>query len=167
MTTPRETTVPTPQDAPSRLRRFVLAQESSYKGAISELRRGRKRGHWMWYIFPQLAGLGISPASQKYALRSLDEAAAYLAHPILGPRLLECCRTLLALPENNPTAMLGTPDDIKLRSCATLFAQLPDAPADFRQLLAKFYAGHQDQRTLELLQHPLGPLGVHESGEGG
>lgn len=167
MTTPPETTAPPPAADPFRLQRFVLAQQASYKDALSELRRGRKRGHWMWYVFPQLAGLGMSPASQKYALRSLDEAAAYLTHPILAPRLLECCRALLALREINPTAILGTPDDIKLRSCATLFAQLPDASAEFRQLLAKFYAGHEDQRTLELLQHPLGQLGVHESGEGG
>jgi uncharacterized protein (DUF1810 family) len=105
----------------------------------------------MWFIFPQLAGLGLSPMSQAYAIHSLDEAAAFLADPILGPRLVECCRALLALRETDPAAVLGPPDDMKLRSCATLFARVPDAPSEFGAVLEKFFGGRPDPRTLELL----------------
>jgi uncharacterized protein (DUF1810 family) len=111
-------------DAPAfDLERFLLAQEADYMVALAELRSGRKRSHWMWYIFPQYRGLGSSSITRRYAMGSLDEARAFLQHPVLGPRLLECARVLLAHPDLSAKAILGSPDDLKLRSCATLFAQ--------------------------------------------
>jgi len=105
----------------------------------------------MWFVFPQLAGLGLSPTAQFYALSGLDEAAAYLAHPVLGPRLIEICRALLALPGSDALDIFGYPDDLKLRSCVKLFGRLPDPDPVFQQVLDKFYTGQPDARTLELL----------------
>lgn len=133
------------------LSRFTLAQEDHYESALSELRRGRKQTHWMWFIFPQLDGLGRSAMARRYAIRSLEEAAAYLSHPILGPRLLDCCRELLAGKGRTASQIFGDPDDIKLRSSMTLFSQVPDAPEVFMRVLEQYFGGGQDPLTLDLL----------------
>jgi len=133
------------------LDRYIAAQENTYEQALGEIRAGWKRTHWMWFVFPQLAGLGMSPTAQFYALSGLDEAAAYLAHPVLGPRLIEICRALLALPGSDALDIFGYPDNLKLRSCVTLFGQVPNADPVFQQVLDRFYAGQPDARTLELL----------------
>ncbi|GAB1691554.1 DUF1810 domain-containing protein [Krasilnikovia sp. M28-CT-15] len=133
------------------LARFTDAQRDVYADALTELRAGSKRSHWMWFVFPQLAGLGHSPTAQRYAIASLDEARAYLADPVLGPRLTECARALLAVEGRTATQILGSPDDLKLRSSMTLFAQAADDPRPFQAVLDRFYEGAPDQRTLDLL----------------
>jgi uncharacterized protein (DUF1810 family) len=142
----------TPQDTsdPYDLNRFVQAQTHDYERALGELRRGRKRSHWMWYIFPQYAGLGFSSTSQHYSIKSLAEAQAYLEHPVLGPRLLECVQTLLGIEGRSASEILGYPDDVKLRSCATLFACVSPTGSAFDQLLDKYFAGQRDPQTLRL-----------------
>jgi uncharacterized protein (DUF1810 family) len=140
-------------DDPFRLRRFVEAQDTggTYDSALAELREGRKRGHWMWFVFPQLAGLGRSPTAQLYAVSGLPEAQAYLAHPVLGPRLVECARTLTALDGTDPVAVLGPVDAQKLRSSMTLFAlAAPDQPA-FRAVLDRYFGGEPDEATTSRL----------------
>jgi uncharacterized protein (DUF1810 family) len=132
------------------LDRFVSAQAGVYAGALAELKAGRKRTHWMWFIFPQIAGLGFSPAAQRYAIASLDEARAYLAHPVLGPRLRECAQTLLAVDGMSAREILGYPDDLKLRSSMTLFARAADDPDVFEAVLDRYYDG-PDPRTLDRL----------------
>ena len=134
------------------LTRFITAQEETYDAALSELRRGRKRSHWMWFIFPQVAGLGHSFTSMKYAIRSLDEARAYLNHPVLGPRLRECCRALLAVEGGSASEIMGYPDDLKLRSSMTLFSLVAGDSAEFQEVLARYFDGEPDARTLELLK---------------
>jgi uncharacterized protein (DUF1810 family) len=136
--------------APRGLDRFVSAQASVYPSALAELAAGRKRTHWMWFIFPQIAGLGSSPAAQRYAIASLDEARAYLAHPVLGPRLRECADALLAVEGKSAEEILGYPDDLKLRSSMTLFARAADDPDVFEAVLERYYDG-PDPRTLALL----------------
>ena len=136
---------------PHRLSRFLEAQEASYSQALAELRQGQKRSHWMWYIFPQLAGLGRSATAQYYGIKSLAEARAYLAHPVLGPRLVECCETVLAIPDRSAQAIFGSPDALKLRSCATLFAGVAPAGSVFERLLDQYYQGERDAQTLRLL----------------
>jgi uncharacterized protein (DUF1810 family) len=136
--------------APHGLDRFVSAQASVYPSALAELTAGRKRTHWMWFIFPQIAGLGSSPAAQRYAIASLDEARAYLAHPVLGPRLRECADALLAVEGKSAEEILGYPDDLKLRSSMTLFARAADDPDVFEAVLERYYDG-PDPRTLALL----------------
>lgn len=133
------------------LARFLQAQDSDYHIALAEIRRGRKRSHWMWYVFPQFAGLGMSPASQQYAIKSVAEAEAYLAHPILGPRLLECTETALAVEGRSATEIFGSPDDLKLRSCATLFASVSPQDSVFHRLIDKYFDGIADERTLRLI----------------
>lgn len=140
---------------PHNLQRFLTAQEGTYEFALRELRVGRKHGHWMWFIFPQLDGLGSSSTAQFYAIKSLHEAAAYLIHPILGPRLIECCDALLLVHATlglSARQILGTPDDLKLRSCATLFSQVESSPPVFGKLISAFYCDLADIRTLELLE---------------
>jgi len=139
---------------PHRLSRFVQAQASDYDRALAEIRAGRKRSHWMWYVFPQLAGLGSSPMSKQFAIRSLDEARAYLEHPLLGPRLRECAEAVLAVEGRSAVEIFGSPDDFKLRSCATLFARVSPAGSVFHRLLAEYYGGAPDGRTLDLLGVP-------------
>lgn len=132
-----------------RLDRFVEAQDEggTYERALAELRAGRKASHWMWFVFPQLAGLGHSPMSQRYAIASLEEAQAYLAHPVLGPRLRECAEALLAVEGRSAEQILGGIDAIKLRSSMTLFARAnPEEPA-FRQVLVRYYGGEADPET--------------------
>lgn len=138
---------------PHHLARFLKAQERDYSHALAEIRRGRKQSHWMWYIFPQFRGLGHSAASQFYAIGSLDEAKAYLAHPILGHRLVECADAVLAVAGRSAHQIFGSPDDLKLRSCATLFAAASaDAHSAFQQLIDKYFDGRGDEATLRLIQ---------------
>jgi uncharacterized protein (DUF1810 family) len=136
---------------PHNLSRFVRAQERDYERALSEIRQGRKRSHWMWYIFPQVDGLGSSAMSEQYAIRSLEEAAAYLAHPVLGPRLIECAEAVLAGGGRSAADVFGYPDDLKLRSCATLFACVSPAGSVFDRLLVEFFEGLRDEKTLQRL----------------
>ena len=133
------------------LNRFIDAQAADYQQALAEIRNGRKRTHWMWYVFPQIQGLGLSEMARFYALKDAREAAAYLAHPVLGPRLLEISTALLGLATGNATTVMGSPDDLKLRSCMTLFAALPGTPPVFQQVLDKFYQGARDEKTLRIL----------------
>ena len=133
------------------LARFVEAQEACYDLALSELRRGEKRGHWIWFIFPQLAGLGHSPTAQHYGLSGPDEAKEYVGHPVLGTRLRECAHALTELPGADPVAVLGLVDALKLRSSMTLFAEVSDDPV-FRRVLEQYYRGKPDELTLELLR---------------
>ena len=133
------------------LNRFVTAQDGVYPKALLELRNGDKRGHWIWFILPQLAGLGKTATSSKYGIKDLDEAKAYLDHPLLGPRLLECCEALLAVEGKSALQIAGHPDVLKLRSCLTLFLRADPGQATFRQLLEKYYQGEEDPLTLKLL----------------
>lgn len=134
------------------LQRFVDAQQTDYATALSEIESGRKRSHWMWYVFPQLQGLGLSSTAQYYGIKNLNEAQAYLAHPLLGSRLIEISKALSHLKSNDANSILGSPDDMKLRSCITLFAALPGADSVFGQLLDKFFDGVPDSKTLQLIQ---------------
>ena len=129
------------------LKRFVSAQDGVFAGVVDELRRGRKTGHWIWFIFPQVAGLGTSPTSQHYAIASLEEARAYLAHPVLGARLRECAGIVLATDGRTATEIFGALDAMKVRSSMTLFHRAaPDEPV-FSQVLDRFYDGIPDQAT--------------------
>ncbi len=136
---------------PYDLDRFVRAQESDYEQALSEIRSGRKRTHWMWYVFPQIDGLAFSSTSKHYAIKSVGEAKAYLDHPILGPRLLECAEAVLRVEGRSAREIFGSPDDLKLRSCATLFACVSPPGSVFDRLLGKYYGGGRDGKTLQLL----------------
>jgi uncharacterized protein (DUF1810 family) len=136
---------------PTDLTRFVEAQEGDYQQALSEIRAGRKRSHWMWYIFPQLRGLGHSSMAQRYAIRDLDEATVYLGDSVLGPRLVEISQALLGLSSNDATAVMGKPDDLKLWSCMTLFSLVGGADPVFVQVLEKFYGGRRDERTVSMV----------------
>jgi len=136
---------------PYDLERFVRAQAGDYERALCEIRAGRKRSHWMWYIFPQLEGLGASAMSRQYAIKSLTEARAYLAHPVLGPRLTSCVEALLALEGHSAVEIFGPTDELKLRSCATLFAETSTAGSIFERLLDKYFQGERDAATLRLL----------------
>jgi uncharacterized protein (DUF1810 family) len=133
------------------LERFVTAQEGTYAQALGELKAGQKTTHWMWFIFPQVAGLGTSHMARKYAIGLRTEAEAYLAHPILGPRLLECSEALLTVTGRTAHEIMGSPDDLKLRSSMTLFRATAEPPAPFQSVLDRYYAGHPDERTLEIL----------------
>jgi uncharacterized protein (DUF1810 family) len=135
---------------PFDLQRFVDAQAPVYQRVLSELRQGRKQSHWMWFIFPQLAGLGHSAMAQRFALRSRDEALAYLEHTVLGPRLRECTVLVNAVEGRTIREILGSPDDLKFGSSMTLFAAVSSDPA-FAAAIAKFYGGTPDQKTLDLL----------------
>lgn len=137
---------------PFNLERFVTAQSNSYETALAELAGGQKRSHWMWYIFPQIAGLGHSAMAQRYAITGLDEARAYLAHPVLGPRLREICQQLLQLEGQTAHDIFGSPDDMKLRSSMTLFSAAEGGNSAFDKVLEKYYRGQQDSRTLGILQ---------------
>jgi uncharacterized protein (DUF1810 family) len=135
---------------PFDLNRFVQAQNPVYRDVQGELSRGRKQSHWMWFIFPQVAGLGFSTMSQRYAIASRAEAEAYLAHPVLGPRLAECTGLVLAVEGRTIHAILGAPDDAKFRSSMTLFGAVSDE-AVFDEALARYFAGERDGATLEIL----------------
>jgi uncharacterized protein (DUF1810 family) len=141
---------------PYHLARFVAAQEDVYERALTELMAARKASHWMWFVFPQLAGLGGSPMAALYAIASLDEARAYLAHPILGPRLMACVETVNRLTGVSAETIFGFPDVLKFRSCLTLFAQAAPDAAPFRRALETYY-GEPCERSLALLATPYGP----------
>lgn len=133
------------------LQRFLDAQQRDYETALAEVRSGRKRSHWMWYIFPQVQGLGYSEVSKHYAIKSKEEAAAYLAHPVLGKRLEEISVALLQLKTSEAHQIFGSPDDLKLRSSMTLFAAVAGEDSVFEKVLRKFFGGKKDERTLELM----------------
>ncbi|MFL6672934.1 MAG: DUF1810 domain-containing protein [Massilia sp.] len=133
------------------LERFVTAQDEVYKTVLAELRAGRKQSHWMWFIFPQVTGLGRSEISQKYAIGSSDEAAAYLAHPVLGSRLRECANLVLAIEDRSAQEIFGSPDDRKFQSSMTLFADVAPHEAVFQACLDKYFDGRADAATLEHL----------------
>jgi uncharacterized protein (DUF1810 family) len=136
---------------PYDLQRFVEAQDRVYPRVVAELRAGRKTSHWMWFVFPQVAGLGSSPMAQQYAISSLDEARAYLAHAVLGARLRECTQLVLDVKDRDIHTILGYPDDLKFCSSMTLFAALDDAPPLFNAALLQYFAARRDTRTLEIL----------------
>jgi len=131
--------------------RFVEAQDAVYERVRRELREGRKRGHWMWFVFPQLSGLGFSAMAQRYAIATLGEAAAYLEHPILGPRLIECSELVNQVEGRTVNEIFGAPDDLKFHSSMTLFASIPDAPPAFDAALAKYFGGAPDRMTAKML----------------
>lgn len=133
------------------IERFVEAQHGTYDAALREIHGGAKRTHWMWFVFPQIEGLGHSAMARRYAIASLDEAKAYLAHPVLGARLREIAEAAAALPQHSATEVFGSPDDLKLRSCATLFALVSAPGSVFERLLDKFFAGERDAETLRLV----------------
>ncbi len=132
----------------SNFTRFLDAQNGDYAIALSEIKAGKKRSHWMWYIFPQIAGLGYSEMSKRYAIQDLQEATAYLKHPVLGLRLVEISNALLNLPGNNANQVMGSPDDLKLKSSMTLFASVPDTDTVFSAVLKKYFNGTKDEATL-------------------
>ncbi len=133
------------------LDKFLVAQESSYTNALSELEAGQKRTHWMWYIFPQLSGLGSSAKSRYFAIANLKEADRFLQHSVLGNRLIHISRTLLNISNANARQIFGSPDDLKLQSCMTLFSLVPGSDAVFDKVLEKFFKGQKDDQTLKLL----------------
>ncbi len=136
---------------PFDLQRFVDAQQRVYPGVLDELRAGRKRSHWIWFIFPQIAGLGSSPTAVHFAISSLEEARAYLAHEVLGPRLHECTQLVNELEGPSIEQIFGTPDDLKVRSSMTLFTRATPDNHDFVALLGKYYGGEEDPLTLRRL----------------
>jgi uncharacterized protein (DUF1810 family) len=133
------------------LQRFVDAQQGVYEAACAELQIGRKQTHWMWFIFPQIRGLGRSPTAQRFAIASVEEAAAFLRHPVLGPRLRECTKLALAIDGHTIHEIFGSPDDLKFHSCMTLFAAVAPKETLFGAALQKFFAGTPDQATLDRL----------------
>jgi len=133
------------------LQRFIEAQDRVYDNVLAELRNGAKRSHWIWFVFPQLRGLGRSDTAQHYGISSLDEARAYLAHPVLGARLRECTGLVAAIGGRSVDEIFGWPDNLKVRSSMTLFAHATDDNAGFREVLDKFYDGEEDPVTVELL----------------
>ena len=139
------------KESKATLNRFLDAQASSYGQALSEIKGGRKRSHWMWFIFPQLKGLGYSETARFFAIDDLQEAQLYLQHPVLGPRLVEISKAMLALEGKTANQILGYPDDLKLRSSVTLFAAIPGADPVFKAVLDKYYNGEADEQTLQLL----------------
>ena len=143
-------------DDPFHLERFVTAQQRVYPQVVSELRAGAKRSHWMWFIFPQLAGLGRSSTAKFYGLQDATEAQAYWQHPLLGTRLRECFQILLTLTDRTAHEIFGSPDDLKLCSCATLFASISPRDSEFEQVIVKYYSGRHDARTQELLTEASG-----------
>ena len=133
------------------LERFVSAQKYDYETALKEIQSGRKRSHWMWYIFPQLRGLGRSDTAYYYGISGAEEAKAYLEHPVLGPRLVEISEALLDLEDRDAARIFGFPDDLKLRSCMTLFSAVSEEGSVFQQVLDAYYRGERDERTMQLL----------------
>ena len=137
---------------PLNLDRFLGAQTSVYGQALAELRSGRKRTHWMWFVFPQFKGLGQSATSRHFAIKSLEEARAYLNHPVLGSRLRECAEAVRAVEGQTASDIFGFPDDLKLRSSMTLFAAVAEPESVFERVLEKYFQGKHDERTLQLLK---------------
>ena len=141
------------RDDPFDLNRFTSAQERVYGTVLAELKSGRKRSHWIWFIFPQIEGLGHSSTSQFYAIKSIEEARRYLKHPVLGARLVECAETVLGVEGRSVSDIFGYPDDMKLKSSMTLFASVREDPHSvFVRVLDKYFHGERDERTLQLLK---------------
>ncbi|MEO8822096.1 MAG: DUF1810 domain-containing protein [Ginsengibacter sp.] len=134
------------------LQRFLEAQQNDYEIALSEIKSGKKRSHWMWYIFPQIHDLGFSDMSKLYSIKSLNEAREYLLHPVLGKRLVEISQSLLYLPTDNAHSVFGSPDDQKLKSSMTLFAVLPKSDPVFQSVLEKFFQEENDEKTLSIIR---------------
>ncbi len=139
------------ENDPHTLQRFLTAQDENFDAALKELRDGRKQSHWIWYVFPQVSGLGSSSMAQRFAIQSRAEAVAYLEHPILGPRLRKCCDALLAHRDAQIDQIMGFPDNLKLQSSMTLFAAIPPNDPLFQSILDEFYGGRKDPRTMEFL----------------
>lgn len=135
------------------LKRFIDAQASAFEVALSEITNGRKQGHWIWFVFPQIAGLGFSETSKFYAIRDLIEAEAYLADPVLGVRLIQISRVLLGLVSNDALKIFGSPDNLKLKSSMTLFSTLKGANEVFNEVIIKFFKGSKDEKTLNILRN--------------
>ena len=144
-----------PTTDPFNLERFKSAQDVCYHRVKAELAAGKKRSHWMWFIFPQINGLGQSPMDAEYSIKSKEEAQAYLQDSLLSGRLKECIHLLLDTESDDPALVMGSPDDVKLRSSMTLFAAIADNPALYREVLSKFYGGETDRLTLSLLVYPV------------
>jgi uncharacterized protein (DUF1810 family) len=134
------------------LKRFITAQDGIYEHALAELKAGQKRSHWMWFVFPQIKGLGYSPNSEFYAIKSKAEAQAYLQHPILGTRLRECTQALLDFEGKSALEIFGSPDDVKLKSSMTLFAYISESGSIFTRTLDKYFGGNHDWKTIEFLK---------------
>jgi|TARA_B110000467_G_scaffold143335_1_gene145306 uncharacterized protein (DUF1810 family) len=137
------------------LNRFVNAQLTTYECAMLELTQGRKESHWIWYIFPQIEGLGSSDTAKLYAIKSLEEGRAYLRHPELGPRLIEACEILLSLKDASMDEVMGFPDDLKLQSSMTLFETLPDSSSIFTKIIEIYFDNERDKNSLEIIQSKL------------
>ncbi|QED36692.1 DUF1810 domain-containing protein [Antarcticibacterium arcticum] len=137
----------------SNLKRFLDAQEKDYKNALAEIRRGRKTGHWMWYIFPQLKDSGYSPTSKFYGIHGIEEAKEYMEHPVLGFRLREISSALLALESNDALQIMGSPDHLKLKSSMTLLSSIPGADLVFGKVIEKFFSGEKDKKTLAIIKN--------------
>jgi uncharacterized protein (DUF1810 family) len=146
---------------PYNLSRFIEAQALVYDTALGELERGRKQSHWMWFIFPQFAGLGLSPTAIRFAISGLDQAHAYLAHPLLGDRLVKCTRAINVVRNRTAHEIFGSPDDLKLHSSMTLFRETANDPEPFRTAIERYFGGEADARTLELLKEGLAPRAGH------
>ena len=146
-----------PSSNPFDLSRFLAAQDPIYPGALGEIRAGHKRTHWMWFVFPQAIGLGTSHTAQQYAIRSVDEARAYLAHPTLGRRLRECAETLLRVRGKSAAEIFGYPDDMKLRSSMTLFASVAEEDSVFEEVLQRYFGGKPDPLTLQFIERDAKP----------
>jgi uncharacterized protein (DUF1810 family) len=131
----------------------LAGQEKDYQIALSEIKNGKKQSHWMWYIFPQIEGLGFSETSKFYAIKNIHEAREFLKHPVLGSRLIEICNELLKLETNDPHTIFGNPDDLKLRSSMTLFSSLLNTNFVFQKVLDKYFDGKKDSKTLEILKN--------------
>jgi uncharacterized protein (DUF1810 family) len=141
-----------PDNGHDPLEKFIIAQQSDFAIALSEIKTGKKRSHWVWYIFPQIQGLGHSQRSVYYAINDMEEAGAYLNHPVLGKRLTRISRELLNLPSNDAYSIFGFPDDLKLQSCMTLFSLVPGSDPVFDDVIKKFFKGEKDEKTIRILR---------------
>ncbi|MCF0040478.1 DUF1810 domain-containing protein [Dyadobacter fanqingshengii] len=137
----------------SDLNKFLTAQERDYAGALAEITRGRKQGHWIWYVFPQITGLGMSSTSVHFAIEDLEQANRYFQHPVLGKRLIEISKAILAVEGKTANQIMGTPDDLKLRSSMTLFSMVRNADPVFQEVLNKYFDGKPDRKTIEILHN--------------
>lgn len=137
----------------SDLNKFLTAQERDYEGALAEITRGRKQGHWIWYVFPQITGLGMSSTSVHYAIGDLEQANRYFQHPVLGKRLIEISKAILAVDGKTANQIMGAPDDLKLRSSMTLFSMVKNADPVFQEVLNKYFDGKPDRKTIEILHN--------------
>jgi uncharacterized protein (DUF1810 family) len=143
-----------PDNGGDPLEKFIIAQQSDFAMALSEIMAGKKRSHWIWYIFPQIQGLGQSVTSKYYAISDIEEAGVFLNHPVLGKRLIRISRELLDLPSNDAYVIFGSPDDLKLKSSMTLFSMVPAADPVFDEAIKKFFNGEKDEKTIRILNSP-------------